>query len=714
MLTIVKPVKSNFNLQSFNFIKMSSILKKNLVLLYKKFRNIQLNFQKGISKIPVPEYALFSAFAILIGAAAGFAAVLFHRSIDFFSEHFFNSNFDYYIILIPALGMLALSLLTYAFPRTATKKGVPEVIKAVALRGGYIPFRTTLFHFIAPVICIGTGNTLGPEGPIAQLGGGISSKIGNILGFSDSRRRVFTAAGAGAAIAAVFNSPLGGIFFALEIILLNDFQAPTFSALVLASVTASAIAHSFLGNKAIFVFNEISIGSTNDLFLYASLGLIAGLFSLLFIRYSDFIDKSFNDKILKKIPRWIVMLLIGLLMGIAGYFYNGIFGIGYETINSILAHNLVWSVVLILLVLKFVLVPLILYSGGFGGLFAPSLFIGACLGFLYAFALNNLFNFNLDTTAFVLVGMGAVLGGVNSIPISSILIIFEMTKNYTFILPLMLGIIVSTIVVQVVLKGSVHIKHLEREGYRISSGKDTNILRLIYVEDVMRQDISLIPENTSISHLINQLLESPHTTFYTTNSEGKLVGTITESELRPIITEYENIRDTLIASDIARNEVTTVFRTDDLDTVLKLFGVKNVDQFPVVSKKDPLKAIGSVWRHDVITAYNQESLKSNITDGLAHELKTIEKTKISKVTEGYSIVESKVIPLFVGSTLAELRLRNRYGLEVLMIKQKNSLYSDESEDSKIIIPDPNYVIKSDDILVLFGSDENIAKTKEWN
>ncbi len=673
----------------------------------------KLAFQKILSKLPIPEYALFSIYAILIGAIAGIAAVIFHETINLTTNTFFNIYTDSINFLLPAIGMLILSLMTYASPKVAKRKGVSEVIKAVALRGGYIPFRTTLFHFIAPVICIGSGNTLGPEGPIAQLGGGTSSKFGNILGLSDSRRRVFTAAGAGAAIAAVFNSPLGGIFFALEIILLNDFQTPTFSALVLASVTASAISRAFLGNYATFTFANVTISSYSDFYLYAILGLFAGFTSILFIRYSDYVDRLFNDKILIKFPRWLVMVLVGLIMGGFGYYFSGIYGIGYETINNILAGRHIWHLVLILFALKFLLVPLILYSGGFGGIFAPSLFMGACLGYLYAFGLNYFFGLQLDTVSYVLVGMGAVLGGVNTIPISAILIIFEMTKNYTFILPLMLAVIMSTTIVQVILKGSIHIKHLEREGYRISSGKETNILRSIFVEDVMRDDISLIPENTSISKLFGLLLESPHATFYTTNSMGRLVGTITENELRPIITEYENIRDTLIASDIARPEVVTVLRSDDLDHILKLFGSNNVDQFPVVSEKDPLKAIGTVWRHDVITAYNQASLKHNISDGFANEIKSIEKTHISKVADGFSIVECNVIPLFVGSTLTELKLRNKYGLEVLMIKQKKSPFDDGNSEPKLTMPNPNYVIKTDDILVLFGSDENIAKTKEW-
>lgn len=692
---------------------MNSNLIKNLTHFSKKLNRFKLLFQKKLSFIPIPEYALFSIYAIFTGAVVGLAAVLFHESILFVTNLSFSNIPNYLYFLVPATGMLILAIMTYLAPATAKKKGVSEVIKAVALRGGYIPFRTTLFHFIAPVICIGTGSTVGPEGPVAQLGGGLSSKIGSILGLSDARRRIFTAAGAGAVISAVFNSPLGGIFFALEIVLLNDFQTPTFSALVLASVTASAISRIFLGNTPTFIFDEISIGSYNDLYIYAILGLAAGLLSLLFIRYSDNVERILKENILTRVPRWIPMVVIGLVMGVSGYFFPGIFGIGYEAINSILAGTEVWTVVLILLALKFILVPLILYSGGFGGLFAPSLFIGACAGFLYAYGINYFFGVQLDTTAYVLVGMGAVLGGVNSIPISAILIIFEMTKNYTFILPLMLAVIVSTTIVQVFIKGSIHIKHLEREGYKISSGRETNILRSIFVEDVMKNDIFLIQEDTSLGKLMSKLMEDPHASFFTINKKNELVGTITENELRPIITEYQHIHETLIASDIARPEVTTVYKDDDLDYTLKLFGASNVDQLPVVSSNSPLQAIGTVWRDDVINAYNQENFKHNITDELAQDLRRIEKTKVSKVSDGYSIVEKKAIPKFVGKTLVQLRLRNTYGLEVLMIKSSQDMFADKNKESKVIMPDPDYIIKDDDILVLFGSDEKISKTNTW-
>ncbi|MBU2491856.1 MAG: chloride channel protein [Bacteroidetes bacterium] len=677
-------------------------------------------FQNKLSRINMPEYTLFSIYSILTGISVGLAVVAFHEAINLISYIFFEllaGNFAFWggaiVIILPALGMLVQSLMTTFFPSTAKKRGVSEVIKAVAIRGGFIRFRTTLFHFIAPVINIGSGGTVGPEGPAAQLGGGVASKLGQLIGISDARRRMFTAAGAGAAISAVFNTPLGGIFFALEIVLLNDFQSATFSALILASVSASAVSRIFLGDSPAFQFDIPSIVSYSDFYLFIALGIAAGILSIAFIRYSSAVNEFFKKKVLKVLPKWLLMVAVGLIVGVAGYFYKDIFGIGYKAINKILAGTISWDIVLILLALKFLLVPMILNSGGFGGVFAPSLFLGACFGFLFATGVNNIWDLNLDTTTFVLVSMGAVLGGVNSIPISAILIIFEMTKDYSFMLPLMLAVVISTTIVQLVVKGSVHVKHLEEQGYTLNQGRQTSILRSYFVKDVMKTDIVLIPEDTPLPVLVGELLESHHNTFYIVNKEKKLTGTISTSELRPIIAEYEQLRDMLVVNDIARHEVLKVSESDDLDYVLKLFGEKNVDELPVISKTVPGKVIASVWRQDVIALYNRESLKYNLADGMARELKSIETTQTSQVTEGFSIVEKKAPEMFIGKSLLQLRIRNNHGLEVLMIKRPLSPIMAIEEENKIHIPTPDYVIQSDDILVLFGADDKVAQTINW-
>ncbi|RMH76269.1 MAG: CBS domain-containing protein, partial [Calditrichaeota bacterium] len=455
------------------------------------------------------------------------------------------------------------------------------------------------------------------------------------------------------------------------------------------------------------------IGPYYQLYLYAILGLGAGGISLLYIRYSERLYHLFRRRILARIPQWLVMTLVGLTVGVCGYFYPQIFGIGYQAINRILAQELTWQVVAVLLVMKFVLVPLILHSGGFGGIFAPSLFMGACFGFLYATGLNELLGLSVDVTTFVLVAMGAVLGGINSIPISAILILFEMSRDYALILPLMLAVVISTTLVQLVIKGSIYSVHLSEQGYHIARGHEAAVLRSIQVKSVMREDVALIPEHLPLPQLIRELIESPHSTFYVVNGEGRLSGIITESELRPIITEYENLRAMLVAGDIARPDVVTVREDDDLDHVLKLFGQENVDEFPVVSSDNPDKVIGSIWRQDVIAAYNRESLKYNLADELAHDLKALRKAQTVPVADGYSIIERPVPKRFVGKTLAELRLRNKYGLEVLMIRHGSPLFSEEDEDGDFVIPTANYVLREGDRLVLFGKDEAIAGAKRW-
>lgn len=702
---------------SFSLIKE----KKNLALKsFLRAKTTREYFQKKLNKIILPDYLSFSIYAIIIGVFAGLASVLFHNSIDFFNKIFFEQTAEGLfflgaaaVIVLPAIGMLIQALMIKVAPGIAEKKGVSEVIKSVTLRGGYIPLKTTIFHFFAPVICIGSGGTVGPEGPAAQLGGGVSSKLCQIIGLSDTRRRVFTAAGSGAAIAAIFNTPLGGVFFAIELILLNDFSAPTLSAIILASVTASTISRELLGNESVFTFTRPETGSYHYIYMYAVLGILAGFASIMYLRYNNSTNHLLKKKILSKgIPQWLLMVIVGLIVGVGGFFFKDIFGIGYSGINNILAGKLIWKVVLVLFVLKFLLVPLVINSGGFGGMFAPSLFMGACLGFLFSTSANNLFGLNLDNTTYILVGMGAMLGGINTIPITAILIIFEMTQEYSFILPLMLAVIVSTTLSRLVLKSSVHVHHLEEQGYQISEGRESNILKSIFVKDIDLSPINTVQDITKLPELVENMIKSPSNSFYTINFENRITGVITEVELRPIMTEYENVKDFLVASDVANPHIVFAKLDDDLDYVIRLFSKMNVDTIPVISNDDDLKILGAISRQEVLLIYNREMLKLNLAEGLSNELKTISDAGSSTVTPGYSLAEVRVKTDLIGESLSELKIRSNYGLEVLMIKHPQEMFEEASEKELIISADPNYKLKWGDKLVVFGKDENIERFKK--
>jgi CIC family chloride channel protein len=276
----------------------------------------------------------------------------------------------------------------------------------------------------------------------------------------------------------------------------------------------------------------------------------------------------------------------------------------------------------------------------------------------------------------------------------------------------MLAVVISTMIVQLVLRGSIHTKHLEQEGFNISSGRETNILRSLTVEEAMSPNILILKENTPLPKLVSLFMEHKTSQCYTVDEKGKLTGVITENELRPIIQEYENLKHFMVAKDLSNPNITTVSANMDLDSVMSRFSKENRDEFPVASANDPNTLIGVISRQNVIDAYNKESFKMNLADGLSEELKTISKNKIASVSDGYSIYEKLAPANFIGKTLAELKLRNTHGLEVLMIKKESGNVLDNESKTVIKIPDANYVIEKGDLLVVFGKDENLHKFAE--
>jgi CIC family chloride channel protein len=307
--------------------------------------------------------------------------------------------------------------------------------------------------------------------------------------------------------------------------------------------------------------------------------------------------------------------------------------------------------------------------------------------------------------------MGAMLGGINTIPISAIMIIFEMTKDYSFILPLMLAVIISTTMVQIILKGSIHIKHLEEQGFQIHTGREKNLLKSKLVSDARLDEIELLPDHTPLPELVNKFIESPQHTFYTVDNSGKITGTITESELRPIITEYDHLKDVIIAKDIINLSVITVSNNNNLDYVLNLFGKSNLDHFPVTDPDNSENILGAINRQEVISIYNRESLKINLASGLSQELKTIELSDSVHVSSGYSIAEINVPNSFINKSLNELKLRNKYHLEVLMIKKRKDFLSIEDKELEIISPDPDHKLKRTESIVVFGKSDKIELLK---
>lgn len=698
-------------------IKILRIMKRGFIRLNRSIKKNRIKIGRFLTAHGASEYTAVIILSLVIGIVAGLAAVGFHSAVNLFEGFFWSEKRSHVLTLwivmvsLPAVGMFLQWLMSRISPEEAEKKTVLEAIKAVTIRSGVIPLKTTLFHFLAPVICIGTGNTVGPEAPAAQTGAGAVSAVGRLMGLTKGRLRIVTAAGAGAAIAGVFNTPLAGVFFAIEVVLLNDFRASALGIFLLSSVSASAVSRTFLGNDPKFFFGTMDLGPYHHFVFYLILGIGAGILSIAFIKASEF-GRSRFKQLYKRLPKLPVMLAVGILMGTAGLFRPEITGVGYESINSILSHSVPANTIVILFVLKFCLVILILRSGGFGGIFAPSIFMGACYGFLFAFAFSEFFHLSFDLTTYTLVGMGAMLAGVNSVPITAIMMLFEMTNDYNFILPLMLGVVGSHTITRLFMRESIYQKELSHEGYRYMSGRETRILQSVPVRQVADKDILALSESTPIAEVVRQFIGAPHDTVYTLDDQGKLSGVITSSTLHHLITSYEDLRDVLIAKDIAEPDFVLIDGDNNLDRAMQIFAKERIEEIPVIDSKKENEVIGTLHYQDVINAYNQYVGLQSLKDGLADDLKSVANKEICELIPGFSLAEVEIPEKFINKSLARLNLRNLFKIDVLMI-ERTGLFKDEDLPPERLMPDHKMILKRGDRLIVYGRTLDVIRFKNY-
>ena len=519
-------------------------------------------------------------------------------------------------LIPPVIGGMIVGPLIYFFAREAKGHGVPEVMEAVALKGGVIRKRIVLIKTFASAICIASGGSVGREGPIVHIGSAIGSAFGQILAVSVDRMRTLVACGAAAGIAATFNAPIAGVMFAMEIIL-DDFGVMIFSPIVVSSVTATIISRACLGNYPAFSVPGYTMVSISEIPLYMLLGIVAGLAGVLFTATLYKMEDLFENL---KIPAYTKAAVGGLMIGMIGIFLPHIFGVGYDAINLALADKLPWIILLALIFMKIIATSLTIGSGGSGGIFAPSLFIGAMTGGAFGYLAHILFpSLTATSGAYSLVGMGAVVAATTHGPITAILILFEMSGNYRIILPLMLSCIISSVFASHLKKESIYTLKLIRRGVNIHEGREVNIMKSLNVGKSMTRTVETVPEDMSIKELIRYTMGSKHSSFPVVDKNGLLTGILTFQDFKEII--YEECLDGIIAKDLAITKVITVTDQDNLDTALKKIGFKNIEQLPVVDKNNPGKIIGILSRRDIFAAYNKALIDRSLTDEMSKDSK---------------------------------------------------------------------------------------------
>ncbi len=548
--------------------------------------------------------------SIAIGLAAGLAALVFESGYHWLNSLLLepilrNEHLAYLIIVVPAVGGLLVGLLMKLSGQNANGHGVPEVIESVNLRVGLIRFRKALAKTIAAIFTLGFGGSAGPEGPMVHLGSALGSVGGRAIGSSEEHTKVMISCGAAAGLAAIFHAPITGVIFVLEVILV-DFSLDAFIPIILASITASVVARATWGEGALLSGSSYTFQSLWEVPLYVVLGLLCALLSVSFVKFFKEVE-SFWRKL--AVPASLKPALGGLLVGVVAYKFPHILSDGYGTINTALSTAIPVGLVLILIAAKLVMTSMTLGSGGSGGMFAPTLFLGAMTGSVFGALVGSQFpQLGVAPGAFALVGMGAAMAGTLFAPVTAVIMIFEVTNNYYLILPLMIASIASLTVARRFTRDSIYTIGLSRKGIRLHGGRDENLLRSMSAGDIMRKDFPIVCEDWPLARIFDQLSKSPYSTLPVADRDGKFVGILPFETLRHLINENA-LSWLVIGKDLFRAEVATLRPDEDLRDALAKFAAQNVDDLPVLSDGENSKILGMLSRDDLLRAYNHELLR---------------------------------------------------------------------------------------------------------
>ncbi len=388
----------------------------------------------------------FIIIAVTIGITVGYLALSYARIIRFLSSAIYLNlaeNMRLLIILIPAVGGLFVGLLIHFGSLTARGHGIPAILETVKSKKRRLSYKDLLIEGFASAITIGTGGSAGRIGPVVEIGAGIGDIIGYKLNLPLELYQTILGCGAAAGIAGIFNSPLGGIIFAVEIIF-KEIKIKRLTLIVISALSSDAFVRLIAGNEPLFYYPAFTINSPLEYPLYFILGIITGLISYIFIRVLYNIS-IYSEKL--SIPYWLKPTLGGLVVGMVGYFIPEIMGTGISTINRVLTNKYLIVFLLLLLILKIFVTGITLGSGGSGGIFAPALMMGAVCGVMYGEVIHKYIPVIVKTPeSYGLVAMAALISGLLHAPLTGVIIIFEITNNYSLIIPLLLASIISTII----------------------------------------------------------------------------------------------------------------------------------------------------------------------------------------------------------------------------------------------------------------------------
>ncbi len=675
-------------------------------------------FSRLLDKSAPPLGITLIILSIAIGATTGLAAVVFIKLIHAI-QYFCYATLPEFIpalgiwsyFIIPVLGGLLVGPLIL-FAHEAKGHGVPEVMQALILHGGRIRARVAAAKILASALCIGTGGSAGREGPIVQVGSALGSSLGQILRLSDERIRNMVACGAAAGIAATFNAPIAGVIFAIEV-LMSGLQVRAFGNVVIAAVSSSIVSRIFLGSRPAFEVPVYSMVSPLSIFLYLVLGLLAAIVGIMFIRMLDFSERAFDNWKFPQIYKPAVGAAGLGMIGLVYTFIPGIgvpaeiraqmdnpvleslphmYGSGFEFIGVALQGNAGLWILVLLVFLKPLATSFTLGSGNSGGVFAPSLFIGAMFGGAMGHLFESWFPaISGGAGAYALVGMAAVFSATARAPLTAMLIVFEMSNDYLIILPLMVAGVTACYFAQWLHPESIYTLKLSKRGIRFSEGRDMDIMQGVNVSEVMKVNPVTIHKDKPVVELMALFQESNILGFPVMKDHYKLHGIVTLQDMHKLQSRDDFSPRNMLVKDVTVENPITVYPDEPIWVAIQKMAPRDLARLPVVDRDGSGTLLGVISRSDILRAYDV---------GIVRKQR-------GQIVEGQLSLRSLKENGFVEFVLKEDDKCNRALVMDLPLPETVNLVSIKRGE-KIIIPRGHTRLQSGDVITVFGRLEDLG------
>lgn len=606
-------------------------------------------------------------------------------------------------IVIPASGGLIIGLLGLLLKVRMQGHGTAGIVQALALQNGVVSLRKEYPGTATGMLTVACGGSLGREGPMVEFGVALSSWLGRRFALESQELRILVCSAAAAGLAAAYNAPIGASIFALEV-LIGSLALEVFGPVVVASVIATLISRSAMGELPRFVIPEYELVSGFELGGYLVLGVLGGVFAVGVIRGISLCEDGFARL---KVPAALKPMIGFGLLGVMGCWLPYVYGNGYETVNLALHEQLPLTLLIVLPFAKLLATALTRGSGGAGGMFTPTLMMGALLGGAFGTLVHHWFPAHTaGPGAYALVGMAAVLSGTTHAPITAIMMIFEQTDSYQIILPLMFVSIISHATARLLKRESLQVESLRRRGVELPRGPEGGVMQSLRVSNIMHREVEAVKLSDGFQSIVESFLNNRFNFMYVVDDAGRFVGAIPLHEIKEMLKDAAAL-DMVIAHDLVDRDFLFVTPDDTLAHTMERFWEQNSERLPVVDDIESRQLVGWISKRDLIGVYKQEILGEGQL--LSRFARTGDREgrhdRFVELPEGIEMASVAIPPDLVGRSLRDLDPRRQWGFYVLQITRR-----DPVRGTRVVeMPEPDAVLQADDLLVVVGPAEGIAR-----